>query len=80
MQACHLTCQLGTLAEVSPLEFDNVKYVRGHNQYCITLYQLNQGRECMHTSCKALTSVYASAMELVDLWSHFGKWGHSRGQ
>ncbi len=40
-------------------EFDNVKYARGHNQYICTPYQLNQGREFIHTSCKALTSVKA---------------------
>ena len=57
IEACHLTCQLGTLTEVRPLEFDNVKYARGHNQYLFTSYQLDQGREFMHTSCKALTSV-----------------------
>ncbi len=51
-----MTSQLGTLTEVRPLEFDNVKYARGHNQYIFTPYQLNQGREFMHTSCKALTS------------------------
>ncbi len=59
MQACHLTCQLGALTEVRPLEFDNVKYARGHNPYFFTPYQLNQGREFMHTSCKAMTSVVA---------------------
>ncbi len=56
IEACHLICQLGALAEVRPLEFDNVKYARGHIQYFFTPYQLNQGREFMHTSCKALTS------------------------
>ena len=53
-----MTCQLGALTEVRPLEFDNVKYARGHNQYIFTPYQLNQGRELMHASCKALTSEY----------------------
>ena len=40
IEACHLTCQLGTLTKVRPLEFDNVKYVRGHNQYFFNPYQL----------------------------------------
>ncbi len=48
---------MGTLTEVRHLELDNVKYARGHNQYIFTPYQLNQGREFMHTSYKALTSV-----------------------
>ncbi len=57
IEACNLTSQLGTLTEViRPLDFDNVKYARGHNQYFFAPYQLNQGREFMHTSCKALTS------------------------
>ncbi len=53
-----MTCQLGTLTEVRPLDFDNVKNARGHKQYFFTPYQLNQGRKFMHTSCKAQTSVY----------------------
>ena len=59
--ACHLTCQLGTLM-VLPL--DNVKYARGQNRYIFTPYQLNQGRELMHTSCKALTSAMGNH------WNH----------
>ncbi len=51
IEACHLTCQLGALTGVMPLGFDNVKYARGHNQYLFTPYQLNKGRELMHTSC-----------------------------
>ena len=34
--------------EVRPLDFDNVKYAKGHNQYVFTPYQLDQGREFMH--------------------------------
>ncbi len=65
IDACHLTCQLGTLTEVRPLEFDNVKYARGHCQYFSTPYQLNKGREFMHTSWKALTSVLIKAIRLL---------------
>ena len=35
-----MTCQLGTLTEVRPLELDNVKYARGHDQYFSTPHQL----------------------------------------
>ncbi len=33
-----------------------MKYARGHNQYFFTPHQLHQGREFMHTLCKAVTS------------------------
>ncbi len=72
IEACHLTCQLGTLTEVRPLEFDNVKYARGYNQYFFIPYQLNQGREFMHASCKALTSeVYAVSLHMKRLGKHW---------
>ncbi len=51
-----MTCQMGILTEVRPLEFDNVTYARGHSQYLFIPYQFNQGREFIHTSCRELTS------------------------
>ncbi len=68
------TNNLGLLFDMStgyirPLEFDNVKYARGHNQYFFTPYQLNQGREFMHTSCKAMTSEFIRRPMSTLLWA-----------
>ena len=57
MQACHLTCQLGIYSistEERPLEFDNVRYATGHNQYFFTPYQLTVFELCPITGHKTL--------------------------